>query len=79
MNADLKRRLNKLQQRIRPSTQTVLIFIHDTDPPGTVEDRLTRWKNGESIKHGNDITRYEGGEFEYGVVKFVSAYLGAPK
>ena len=50
--------------------QRVLVFIHEGDPPGSVEDKIERWKDGEEVE-GVRGDRYEGGEYHWMVVKFV--------
>ena len=66
----MRKRLERLEYRISPNVQRILVLTHDTDTE-TVQEKINRWKAGEEVE-GIRADPYQGGEVEHMVVRFVS-------
>ena len=75
------KRLDDIEYQLAPEKQKVTVFIRDTDPPGTVQQKLHKWMAGEDVEGvrtaGFTCGLYEGGELEISVIRFVSCKRSA--
>ena len=46
----LGKRLDDIEYQLAPKKQKVTVFIRDTDPPGTVQQKLHKWMAGEEVE-----------------------------
>ena len=71
MDRTLKKRLDTLEQRIRPRQQRIVVLQQDGETDEDMAARLERWKAGEDVPGIRSQEPYKGGELAVINVVFV--------